>query len=152
MYTICTFVWQLLMPEHASPSSIKIHVSLQILINIESLLFYHQLGTSRTLTLNFNKKHDILLSYIANDLIPTRRSFLTRKLQHFASHYKMNRDLIRCFKTQRKEDSITFILNLKSSEFKRPDLNYLGPDFLSQDVTIFIRDRKVKSEGKCVVL
>lgn len=58
----------------------------------------------------------------------------------------MNRELIRCFKTQRKENSITFLLNLKSSEFKRSDLNYLGLDFLSQDVTIFIRGRR----GKCV--
>lgn len=62
----------------------------------------------------------------------------------------MNRELIRCFKTQRKENSITFLLNLKSSEFKRSDLNYLGLDFLSQDVTIFIRGRKVKSGGKGV--
>lgn len=131
MYIICTFVWQILTAIQASPSSIKIRASLQILINIESLLFHHQLDTSRTLTLNFNKKHNTLLSYIANDLIPTKRNFLTTKLQHFASNYKMNRDLIRCFKTQRKEDSITFILNLKSSDFKRPDRNYLGPDFLS---------------------
>lgn len=73
----------------------------------------------------------MLLSHIANDLIPTKRNFLTRKVRHFASNYKMNRYLIRCFKTQRKDDSINFILNLKSSEFKRPDCNYLGPDFLS---------------------
>lgn len=52
----------------------------------------------------------------------------------------MSRELIRCFRTQRKEDSIS-ILNLKSSEFKRPDLNYLRPDFVSLDVTIVIRDK-----------
>ena len=55
----------------------------------------------------------------------------------------MNRELIRCFKTQRKENSVTFLLNLKSSELKRSDLNYLELAFLTQDITIFIRGRKV---------
>lgn len=53
----------------------------------------------------------------------------------------MNR-LMKSFKSQRKEDTITFVLNLKLPEFKRPSLNYLGLISWVQIVLFLLEEEK----------